>query len=391
MTEPEMIEPDDLVAEPMAARPTKRDLIERGTDALDIEEMSPVKVSAIAGGVSFATIIEVMDFAKMMAVSGKLVPKYLRGNPGGCLGITFQAIEWRMSPFQVANKSYEVNDRVGYESQLIHAVIEARAPLQHRLDCQYEGEIVYVQRDDQIGGNVIDFKRSTRRCIVRGMFTNGDVREYTSPTISDIRVKNSPLWIGDPDQQLFYYASRSWARKWCPDVLMGIYSREELQDRPDAGREGEEAAGLQSRLAGSERPVAGYNGGHTARELAALNEAETPRAQAAEAVREPDSPPEGQTKPSKRKRASELPSASDDDPDRDTAEAAKQAALHDQPPVTVVAYKKYANAWIKRAKDLDEIRQRWTAERKHRNDIGMTADDRAPLEAAILKRRKEWE
>jgi RecT family len=363
MTEPEIIEPNEDLGEPIAARPTKRELIEKGLEALDLDKIGTVPITAQAGGIDWRELKNVLDTAKLMATSGVMVPRYLRGNPGACLGITFKAIHWRMDPFEVAEKSYVVNDRVGFESQLIHAVIEARAPLQHRLDCQYEGE----------GGE--------RVCIVRGMFVNGDVREYVSPMIKDIRTKNSPLWTADPDQQLFYFASRSWARKWCPDVLMGVYSREELKERSDFGREGDEASGLQARLAGSERSVAGYNGGHTARELATLNEAETPRSEPSEAVGASDSPTEGQTKPPKRKRASELPRASDDDPQPDTVDL----------PSTVAGYKKYANAWIKQAESLDEVRERWTAERKLRNEIGMTADDREPLEAAILKRRKEWE
>jgi hypothetical protein len=242
---------DEIIGEPMATRPTRRDLAERGLDVLDPTKMASAKISVAAGGVSFASVIEVMDFAKAMATSGLMIPKFLRGNPGGCLGITFQAIEWRMSPFQVAQKSYAVNDRVGYESQLIHAVVEARASLQHRLDCRYDGE------------------GPTRTCTVVGMFISGDVREYTTPQFAKIRTKNSPLWQDDPDQQLFYYASRAWARKWVPDVLMGIYAREELAERPDIGREigDDDAPGLHARLTGSERSAEGHQDGHAAREL----------------------------------------------------------------------------------------------------------------------------
>jgi hypothetical protein len=39
------------------------------------------------------------------------------------------------------------------------------------------------------------------------VYTDGSVRTYTSPMIKDIKVKNSPLWTADPDQQLFYFAS----------------------------------------------------------------------------------------------------------------------------------------------------------------------------------------
>ena len=54
-----------------------------------------------------------MTFAKLMALSHVAIPKHLRGNPGACLAVTIQAIEWRLSPYAVANKSYSVNDRLG--------------------------------------------------------------------------------------------------------------------------------------------------------------------------------------------------------------------------------------------------------------------------------------
>jgi hypothetical protein len=157
------------------------------------------------------TVDQAMEIAKMMAIAKQAVPKHLRNEPGMCLAVILQAKEWEMAPYAVARKSYVVNDTLAYESQLIHAVIEARAPIKTRLNCSYEGE------------------GPTRQCIVVGTF-QGDTepREYTSPQVKDIKVKNSPLWTSDLDQQLFYYSSRAWCRKWCPDVLLGVYAPDEI-------------------------------------------------------------------------------------------------------------------------------------------------------------------
>ncbi|HET9538081.1 MAG TPA: hypothetical protein VFP43_22500, partial [Mesorhizobium sp.] len=40
----------------------------------------------------------------------------------------------------------------------------------------------------------------------------------------------SPLWLTKPRVQLFYDASRDWARINCPDVLAGVYTKDELPD-----------------------------------------------------------------------------------------------------------------------------------------------------------------
>lgn len=184
-------------------------------DKLDRAAAGAVMVHG--GGVAFTSMNEVMEFSKLMALSGIAVRPHLRLQPGACLGVVMQAIDWQMQPFAVANKSYAVNDQLGFESQLLHAVVEARAPITGRLRCVYDGKI----------------EDGTRTCTVSATFKGeNEPHSYTSPQISKIRVKNSPLWRDDPDQQLFYFASRSWSRKWCPDVLLGVYTPEELQSLP---------------------------------------------------------------------------------------------------------------------------------------------------------------
>lgn len=247
--------------------------VEKIEDRIDKAETAALPVSAKIGGVDFANALQIMEFAKMMAIAKKSVPPHLRGEPGACLAVVMQAVEWRMSPFAVANKSYEVNDRIAYESQLIHAVIEARAPLKKRLRCQYEGD------------------GDSRRIIVIGHLKGEDEPFlYTSPTVGEIKsrlgknqsgnLKGSPLWVSDPDQQLWYYGSRAWARKWCPDVIMGIYSIDELDEEirvasaTDITPPKPPGAGIASRLAASkDSPSEGFNTEHVRTEMAQITHA----------------------------------------------------------------------------------------------------------------------
>lgn len=184
----------------------KQDLIESKVDKTVANSLK------IAGGtVACKDMGEVMEFAKLMSVSGQAIPPHLRLQPGFCLAICIQAMEWRFSPFAVANKSYVVNDRVSYESQLIHAVIEERAPIVGRLRHSFSGS------------------GDKRRCKVWA-FVKGEEAplEYESPEIGQIKVKNSPLWTSKPDLQLFYNASRDWARVYFPEVILGVYSEDEI-------------------------------------------------------------------------------------------------------------------------------------------------------------------
>lgn len=187
----------------MTSQMTVPDLSPRGQIAIDQHE----------GGLTFANMGEVVEFAKLMAKSQVAVPKHLRDNPGACLAVTMQAVEWRMSPFAVANKSYSVNDRLAYESQLMQAVILQRAPIIGRIRFTYDGQ------------------GTSRTCTATAVLRDGTGEvSYTSPMIGAIKVKNSPLWSQDPDQQLSYYAGRNLARRYFPDVLLGIYAEDELRE-----------------------------------------------------------------------------------------------------------------------------------------------------------------
>lgn len=164
-----------------------------------------------ANGLAATNLAELMDFAHLMAKAGPMVGKTFRGNPGACLGIAMQAMQWNMNPFAVSQKAYTTGDNIGYEGQLVIAVINAHAPIKERLRPSYSGE--GAKRRCTVSATI---KGETEPCV------------YESPEIGSIPTKNSPLWKSDPDQQLFYYSSRMWARRYCPEVIMGVYDVDEL-------------------------------------------------------------------------------------------------------------------------------------------------------------------
>ncbi|MCP1550658.1 MULTISPECIES: recombinase RecT [Methylorubrum] len=192
----------------LAISETEKRIAER----IDPQAMGGLAVSAQAGGVIFANADEVMNFAKMMAVSAAGVRKHLRGNPGACLAIVTQAVEWGMSAYAVANKSYFVNDQIAFESQLVQAVILKRAPIKGRIKFEFTGE-----------GD-----KRVCRAWCRLADDPDEMVEYVSPAFGRITPKNSPLWKSDPDQQHAYYSGRALCRRHFPDVLLGVYTDDEL-------------------------------------------------------------------------------------------------------------------------------------------------------------------
>lgn len=181
-----------------------------------------VPVVAMGGGAMVLpqTMAEVVEFAKLMSKAEGAIPKHLRGNPGACMAVTMQALRWEADPFAVANKSYFVNDRIAFEAQLIAAIIHTRAALTKRPAITYRGE------------------GQTRQCVITFEFRDGVTQIYESPANGAIKTKNSPLWQTEPDQQLYYYSIRAAARRYCPEVILGVYAPDELQSiGPDRARD----------------------------------------------------------------------------------------------------------------------------------------------------------
>jgi RecT family len=371
---------------------TKRDLIERGPETLEKLKLGQaVTISRQAGGVTFADAGQVLDWAKMMAVSGTHLPKYLRGNVGGCLAVTMKSIHWGMDPFEVANKSYEVNDRIGWESQLLHAVIEARASLVERLNCSYDGELVFADiemTDEETGEKfvrqVVNLRESTRTCTVFGRFIGDSAdRSYTSPLVKFIKTTGSPLWKADTDQQLFYYSSRAWARKWAPDILMGAYSREELAADPSIGREDEMRPGFAARLVGSTDRTEGHREGYAATELdqitagAGEDKPETaPRPAPAKPALRQEPEPEANTGQGT-KRAGK-PAKGKAGPKAKTKDKAPGKG-----PTNAKEYSAYAEGWIHSIGNRDDAWARWEGERELRDELKVSVKERTLMQALI--------
>jgi hypothetical protein len=195
----------------------------------DLVKASAIEVGTTLGGVLVSTVADLAKISDTLSRGKIAVPAHCRNEPGVCFALAMQALEWGLPIMSVITKSYLPRnaDRLGYESQLIHAVIEKNAPLKNRL--RYE----IIGTGDE------------RRCKVSGTFRGEDKpHEYTSETLAKMHpghvtktidgeqrkfVRGSQLWDDTPEVQMFYSASRTWARLFAPDVLLGAYTPDEIE------------------------------------------------------------------------------------------------------------------------------------------------------------------
>jgi len=182
---------------------------------------------------------KMMRLAEVMALGRATLPKHFYGNSADCLAVVMQSMQWKMNPFAVAQKTHLVNGVLGYEAQLVNAVITTCAPVLDRLHYEWYGDwskvigkFVIKTGDKgeyrQPGWKLADEDGLGVR--VWATFRGEDDPRTLELLLAQARTRNSTLWADDPRQQLAYLATKRWSRLYCPDVILGVYSPDELED-----------------------------------------------------------------------------------------------------------------------------------------------------------------
>lgn len=183
--------------------------------------------TAIAG--TAATIFspeglnQLMKFAEVMSQSRVTVPAHLAGKPADCMAVVMQAAQWGMNPFAVAQKTHLVNGQLGYEAQLVSAVVNSSNLLKERLNYRWDGDWSKVNGKTD--------KSPDLKVTVWATLRGENEPRYLTISMKDAGVRNSPLWEQDPKQQLAYLCTKRWSRLHTSDVLLGVYTPDELQEK----------------------------------------------------------------------------------------------------------------------------------------------------------------
>ena len=203
----------------------------------DTGALAPRSASAGALLMDGASMERLERIANLMASGKTTVPAHLRSSPGDCFAITLQSMQWGMNPFAVAQKTHLVNGTLGYEAQLVAAVINSSGAVKDRFHFEWYGPWEKV-----IGKFVIkkgdkgEYRQpgwtlaEEEGCGVRVWATlRGEDQPRTLEILlAQARVRNSTLWADDPKQQLAYLAQKRWSRLYAPDVILGVYTPDEV-------------------------------------------------------------------------------------------------------------------------------------------------------------------
>ncbi len=159
------------------------------------------------------SLFDQVQRAAMLLSRSNLVPPHLRGDDkvADCFLVIEQAMRWRMSPFAVAQSTYVLSGKLGYEGKLIAAVVNASPRLWKSLNYKYSG----------VGDD--------RKVVVSGTLTGETAPREIDGTVKQWAMDRNPKWKDMPDQMLAYRGAREWARRHLPEVMLGVYADDELE------------------------------------------------------------------------------------------------------------------------------------------------------------------
>lgn len=194
--------------------------------ATDVATLPDPEMSTSALVLDTEAFDKIMAVAEVMAGGRATVPKHLQGSPADCMAIIIQSMQWKMNPFVVAQKTHLVNGTLGYEAQLVNAVVCASGAIEGGFHYEYGGDWSKFKPTDK---NTEVGLWARAGAVLKG---TGEITWGEPLYIAEISTRNSPLWKTNPKQQMGYLCVKNWTRLYAPGPLLGIYSVDELQDNP---------------------------------------------------------------------------------------------------------------------------------------------------------------
>ena len=178
------------------------------------ESKELVVVGEPAGNVSIFSTIEKFELAQRVAAvfaSSDMVPAHYRKKPSNVLIAMNMAERMGLDPFMVMGKTYIIKGKIGIEATLAIALINSSGkfePLQYKFN-EAKTECFAYAKSVQTGG----------------------LREGSTVSLKMAKDEGwGAKWRTLPELMLQYRSAVFFARVYCPEAIMGLYTKDELID-----------------------------------------------------------------------------------------------------------------------------------------------------------------
>jgi hypothetical protein len=147
--------------------------------------------------------------------SGSLVPELYQKNPANCFIALHVADSLGIHPLMFMQNSFILKGKPGIEAKLVISLVNTRGPYPRGIQYEMKGSA------------------ETRSCRAYGVRADQSVDEFE---VSFAQAKaagwvdRNPNWKTLTDLMLKYRSSTYLARTYCPELLLGLQTREEIID-----------------------------------------------------------------------------------------------------------------------------------------------------------------
>lgn len=191
-------------------------IVESGKQAV---QQSTKRVTDYSLGI-FGTsdnFIMAMQMAKALA-SSTIVPQAFQKNEANCLIAIEQAQRLRVSPMMVMQNLHVIQGRPSWSSKFLIAAINNSG--------KFDMELQFEETQDKDGKPFSCTAWTTKN----GRKVNGMTVDMDMAKEEGWLSKNGSKWKTMPQLMLRYRAASFFSSLNCPELTMGLYTREEMQD-----------------------------------------------------------------------------------------------------------------------------------------------------------------
>jgi len=171
--------------------------------------------------------------ALRMSEARGMVGPHLLNNPGACMAIISRSITWNLDPFAVAQSTYAVKEKIGYEGKLCQAILENSGSIEGKLKFEFFGDWDKLRGKFKMTGAVGSGERKPQQLwtdddeVGLGVKVSAQVKGETERReeeffLAEMHPRNSTLWILRPKQQMRYATARAFGNLAVPGIFMGI-------------------------------------------------------------------------------------------------------------------------------------------------------------------------
>mgnify|MGYP000619573920 FL=1 len=161
--------------------------------------------------------IMAMQMAKALA-SSTIVPQTFQKNEANCLIAIEQAQRLRVSPMMVMQNLHVIQGRPSWSSKFLIAAINNSG--------KFDMELQFEETQDKDGKPFSCTAWTTKN----GRKVNGMTVDMDIAKEEGWLSKNGSKWKTMPQLMLRYRAASFFSSLNCPELTMGLYTREEMQD-----------------------------------------------------------------------------------------------------------------------------------------------------------------